>query len=56
MSIQILNIQPSTRENKRLVALLSDGRKIHFGLKTGSTYIDHKDKAKRYAYIRRHLF
>lgn len=54
MSIQILNIQPSTRENKRLIALLSDGQKIHFGLKTGSTYIDHKDKAKRYAYIRRH--
>lgn len=54
MLIQIIDIQPSTRENKRYVAFLSNGEKIHFGLKTGSTYIDHKNKEKRYAYIRRH--
>lgn len=47
-------IKSSTRKNKRYVAIFSDGSKTHFGQKGGSTYIDHKDKAKRAAYIARH--
>lgn len=32
-----------------------NGKKYHFGLKNGSTYIDHKDKLKRQNYIKRHI-
>jgi hypothetical protein len=54
MPLQIIEITESPRKNNRFMATLSDGRKIHFGLKHGSTYIDHHDKAKRKAYIKRH--
>lgn len=47
-------IKPSTRQDKRYMAVFHDGTTIHFGLKGGSTYIDHGDKAKRSAYIARH--
>ncbi len=52
-------IQPSKAKNKRLTAIFYDdsGKKIkttNFGLKGGSTYIDHKDKKLRSRYIARH--
>jgi hypothetical protein len=47
-------IQASEKSGKRLMAIFEDGTKIHFGLKTGSTYIDHHDKTKRENYIKRH--
>lgn len=47
-------IKPSTRQGKRYMAVFHDGTTIHFGQAGGSTYIDHKDKAKRAAYIARH--
>ena len=43
----------SNRKNKRFVSIIN-GKKYHFGLKNGSTYIDHKDKIKRENYIKRH--
>ena len=46
---------PSERKNKRLKALLTDGTEIHFGLKGGYTYVDEKDKTKRYNYFARHM-
>ena len=49
-----MKIEKSTRKNKRLVAIFDNGKKVHFGLKGGSTYIDHKDKDKRKNYIARH--
>lgn len=49
-----MKLENSTRKDKRFVAIFENGKKVHFGLKTGSTYIDHKDKAKRDAYIARH--
>jgi len=49
-----MNIEKSTRKNKRLVAIFDNGKKIHFGLKGGQTYLDHKDKVKRKNYIARH--
>lgn len=49
-----MNIQQSTRKDKRLMAIFPNGKIIHFGSKTGSTYIDHKDKQKRLNYIARH--
>jgi len=52
-------IEPSKAKNKRLTAIFYDdaGKKIkttNFGLKGGSTYIDHKDKKLRSRYIARH--
>jgi S-adenosylmethionine:diacylglycerol 3-amino-3-carboxypropyl transferase len=38
-----------------LKALLTDGTEIHFGLKGGFTYVDEKDKTKRYNYFARHM-
>jgi hypothetical protein len=51
----IINIEPSNRKNKRFKITLSDGRIFHFGLKNGSTYIDHHDKDIREAYWARHF-
>tara|TARA_R110000868_G_scaffold267137_1_gene526406 strand:- start:1258 stop:1533 length:276 start_codon:yes stop_codon:yes gene_type:complete len=50
-----MKIEASTKEGKRYKATFeSNGRTVHFGSKNGSTYIDHKDKAKRAAYLSRH--
>lgn len=50
-----MKIKPYTgKAEKRYTAEFKDGKKIHFGQKGGSTYIDHKDKDKRKAYIARH--
>ena len=44
MMIKILkntmSILPSDRKNKKLKAIISDGRQIHFGLKNSNTYTD----------------
>ena len=49
------SLKPSTRKNKRFMMVFSDPKlTIHFGDASGSTYIDHKDKTKRYNYIKRH--
>ncbi len=47
-------IDDSQRKDKRFVAIFDDGVKIHFGLKHGSTYIDHHNKILRANYIKRH--
>jgi hypothetical protein len=47
-------ITQSCRKDKRYVATFDNGKKVHFGLKNGQTYIDHLDKAKRDAYLKRH--
>ena len=60
MTIQIQIYNTSQNSKKRLRALfkLHKGGPIikitDFGLKGGSTYIDHKDKTKRRNYIARH--
>jgi hypothetical protein len=62
---KLLDIKPSPREDKKLVATFchckketkccdKDRTKIHFGAKNSSTYLDNKDEAKRKAYIARH--
>ena len=40
-------------KNKRFYVVYS-GKKINFGLKNGSTFIDHKDPKKRKAWRARH--
>ena len=48
----------SDRDGKRYKAVFFENAKkvktTHFGLDTGSTYIDHKDEDKKKAYIARH--
>jgi hypothetical protein len=39
---------------KRFRAIMDDGRKYDFGLRTRSTYIDHHDTIKRKNYWARH--
>ena len=48
------DIYKSNRKNKRFVAIFENGKKIHFGLDGGSTYIDHHDIKKRFNYLKRH--
>jgi len=51
----IIKIVESPRENKRFRAYMNDNKYIDFGLKNGSTYIDHHDKTKRDNYLKRHM-
>jgi len=63
--MKLISVKPSDKKEKRLVAsfCLCEGeskccdkkkKKVHFGYKGGSTYIDHKDDKKKDAYIARH--
>lgn len=51
----IVEIDKSKRKNKRFRVKLDNGKSYDFGLDTGETYIDHKDKTKRLNYRKRHL-
>jgi hypothetical protein len=51
----IIKISDSPLKNKRFRVLMDNGKKYDFGLKGGSTYIDHTDIATREAYRKRHL-
>ena len=58
ISIEIMELFNSTRKNKRFAITLNENGKIntyHFGLKDGTTFIDHGDEAKRKAYLARHI-
>ena len=63
--MKLLNIKPSDRANKKYTATFcmcegptkccdKDRKKVHFGQKGSSTYIDHRDDSKKDAYIARH--
>lgn len=52
--MKIINITESNKKNKRFKVLLDDGSEYNFGLKDGKTYIDEKDKNKRYLWWSRH--
>jgi hypothetical protein len=52
--MKIIYITESNKKDKRFRVFLSDNSEFDFGLKDGSTYIDHKDKVKRMAYWLRH--
>ncbi len=51
----IKSIHPSSKSQKRYM-IIYDNKKYHFGLKDGSTYIDHKDIKKRDNYRKRHYY
>ena len=50
----LIDVKKSDRKDKRYVATFKNGKKTHFGLDGGQTYLDHKDKDKRQAYRARH--
>ena len=50
----IVKIEASPLKYKRYQITMDSGKKISFGLKDGSTYIDHHDKVLRNAYRARH--
>ena len=52
--MKLLSIVNSLRKEKKMVAKFNDGTSVHFGLNGSSTYLDHKDKKKREAYLARH--
>ena len=50
-----ISLEPSTRPNKKYMIMFNDPKKtIHFGSKNSKTYLDHKDKKKRFNYLQRH--
>ena len=63
--MKLLNVKPSDRTDKKYTATFcmcegetkccdKDRKKVHFGQKGSSTYIDHHDEKKKDAYIARH--
>ena len=53
--IYIEKINYSNNKNKRFTSIMSNGSRVHYGLKGAKTYIDHHDKQKRENYILRHI-
>jgi hypothetical protein len=52
----LLGFYPSPRKGKRYRMIFADPHQIvDFGLKDGSTYIDHGDEVKRKNYLSRHF-
>ena len=52
--MKIIKLEDSQLKTKRFRVYLNNNNHYDFGLKTGQTYIDHKDKVKRENYRRRH--
>jgi len=55
--MKLKKVESSSAAGKRFTAIFSDGKKekkVNFGLRGGSTYLDNKDKKKRAAYRARH--
>jgi hypothetical protein len=50
----IVKIIDSPLKNKRFRVFLNNNKHFDFGLKNGSTFIDHHDKHKRLNYRKRH--
>ena len=52
--MKIIKLEDSPLKSKRFRIYLDNNKHYDFGLKTGETYIDHRDKVKRDNYRRRH--
>jgi len=63
--MKLLSVKPSTNPDKKYTATFcmcegptkccdSERKKVHFGSKTSSTFIDHNDNLKKKNYIARH--
>lgn len=49
-----MKLKDSKVKGKRLTAVFDNGKEVHFGLRGGSTFVDHHDTKKRDAYLARH--
>lgn len=49
-----MKLKDSSAKGKRLTAVFDNGKEVHFGLKGGSTYVDHHRVDLREAYLARH--
>ena len=47
-------VKKSTAKGKKLMAVLPEGRKVHFGAKGMSDFTVHGDDARRKSYLARH--
>ena len=52
--MKIIKLEDSQLKSKRFRVYLNNNKHYDFGLKSGETYIDHRDKIKRDNYRRRH--
>ena len=55
--MKLISVEPSDKKDKKFYATFDLGnktKKVHFGQKGSSTYLDHKDDKKRDAYLARH--
>ncbi len=50
----LVNVVKSNRIDKKIKAIFSNGKKVHFGSKFGSTFLDHRNIIKRFNYLKRH--
>jgi hypothetical protein len=50
-----MEIGISKQKGKRFFAKFPNGKTVHFGSEGGRTYIDEGNKAKRDAYLKRHI-
>ena len=51
----MVNIKPSTRKDKKLMAIFEDGTKTHFGAKGMSDFTIHGDDDRKQRYLNRHM-
>lgn len=53
--LKLISIEPSGRQNKKYMALFSDGKTVHFGAKGYDDFISTPgDIKKRESYLKRH--
>jgi len=54
--MKLITVKPSSKPDKKLVATISNGRtkRIHFGSKGSTTFINGASIEKKNAYIQRH--
>jgi Family of unknown function (DUF5754) len=52
--LRLLRVIPSERKGKKLMAIFSDGRVVHFGAAGYEDYTIHRDPARKARYISRH--
>ena len=53
--LRLLSIKPSTRKDKKYMALFSDGTLTHFGQKRYEDFTMHKDPERKQRYLLRHI-
>ena len=53
--LKLVEISPSTRKDKKYMAVFSDGTITHFGSLGYDDYTTHQDPRRKEAYLKRHF-